>query len=63
MSHRFPDTLLDLFALFDMFVSSLVRGYANLLWVIPILSDDPRRESRMARETQPGNFVVVSKMT
>ena len=33
------DTLLDLC------VSSLRRGHANLLCVVPILSDDPRRES------------------
>ena len=33
------DTLLDLC------VSSLRRGHANLLCIVPILSDDPRRES------------------
>ena len=33
------DTLLDLC------VSSLRRGHANLLYIVPILSDDPRRES------------------
>ena len=34
------DTLLDLC------VSSLRRGHANLLCIVPILTDDPRRESR-----------------
>ena len=35
------DTLLDLC------VSSLRRGHANLLCIVPILTDDPRRESEM----------------
>jgi len=34
------DTLLDLC------VSSLRRGHANLLCIVPILTDDPRRESK-----------------
>ena len=29
----------------DLCVSSLRRGHANLLCIVPILSDDPRRES------------------
>ena len=28
-------------------VSSLLRGHANLLCIVPILTDDPRRESEM----------------
>ena len=35
------DTLLDLC------VSSLRRGHANLLCIVPILTDDPRRESKL----------------
>jgi len=31
--------------LLDMCVSSLRRGHANLLCIVPILTDDPRRES------------------
>ena len=31
--------------LLDLCVSSLRRGHANLLCIVPILSDDPRRES------------------
>jgi hypothetical protein len=27
-------------------VSSLRRGHANLLCIVPILTDDPRRESK-----------------
>ena len=33
------------FTLLDVCVSSLRRGHANLLCVVPILTDDPRRES------------------
>ena len=36
-----------LFTLLDLCVSSLRRGHANLLCIVPILTDDPRRESRM----------------
>lgn len=32
--------------LLDLCVSSLRRGHANLLCIVPILSDDPRRESK-----------------
>ena len=32
-----------LFTLLDLCVSSLRRGHANLLCVVPILRDDPRR--------------------
>ena len=38
------DTLLDLC------VSSLRRGHANLLCIVPILTDDPRRESDIQRQ-------------
>ena len=31
--------------LLDLCVSSLRRGHANLLCIVPVLSDDPRRES------------------
>merc|ERR1719433_224933 len=33
-----------LFTLLDLCVSSLRRGHANLLCIVPILTDDPRRE-------------------
>ena len=36
---------LRLFTLLDLRVPSLRRGHANLLCVVPILKDDPRRES------------------
>ena len=36
-----------LFTLLDLCVSSLRRGHANLLCIIPILTDDPRRESKV----------------
>ena len=35
-----------LFTLLDLCVSSLRRGHANLLYIVPILTDDPRRESK-----------------
>ena len=34
-----------LFTPLDLCVSSLRRGHANLLCIVPILADDPRRES------------------
>ena len=34
-----------LFSLLDLFVSSLRRGHANILCIVPSLTDDPRRES------------------
>ena len=34
-----------LVTLLDLCVSSLRRGHANLLCIVSILSDDPRRES------------------
>jgi hypothetical protein len=36
-----------LFTLLDLCVSSLRRGHANLLCIVPILTDDPRRESEI----------------
>ena len=33
--------------LLDLCVSSLRRGHANLLCIVPILTDDPRRESNV----------------
>ena len=38
-------TCKKLFTLLDLCVSSLRRGHANLLCIVPILTDDPRRES------------------
>ena len=35
-----------MFTLLDLCVSSLRRGHANLLCIVPILTDDPRRESK-----------------
>ena len=39
-------TTKELFTLLDLCVSSLRRGHANLLCIVPILTDDPRRESK-----------------
>ena len=35
----------NILTLLDLCVSSLRRGHANLLCIVPILTDDPRRES------------------
>ena len=35
------------YTLLDLCVSSLRRGHANLLCIVPILTDDPRRESEI----------------
>jgi len=40
----------------DLSVSSLRRGHANLLCIVPILTDDPRRES--VREAGPSATLV-----
>ena len=37
--------------LLDLCVSSLRRGHANLLCIVPILTDDPRRESESSEYT------------
>ena len=37
----------ELFTLLDLCVASLRRGHANLLCIVPILTDDPQRESVM----------------
>ena len=34
-----------MFTLLDLCVSSLRMGHASLLCIVPILTDDPRRES------------------
>ena len=41
-------SLLHLFTLLDLCMSSLRRGRANILCIVPILRDDPRRESETA---------------
>ena len=38
-----------LYTLLDLCVSSLRRGHANLLCIVPILTDDPRRESERGK--------------
>ena len=46
-SQRFMTEAKKLFTLLDLCVSSLRRGHANLLCIVPILTDDPRRESNI----------------
>ena len=46
-------TTKKLFTLLDLCVSSLRRGHANLLCIVPILTDDPRRESKDHFELSP----------
>ena len=45
-AQRARDLSKKLFTLLDLCVSSLRRGHANLLCIVPILTDDPRRESK-----------------
>ena len=46
-SEKFAERSKKLFTLLDLCVSSLRRGHANLLCIVPILTDDPRRESNL----------------
>ena len=48
-----------LFTLLDLCVSSLRRGHANLLCIVPILTDDPRRESSFVLQ----NWIPRGKCT
>ena len=47
--------------LLDLCVSSLRRGHANLLCTVPILTDDPRRESRYPGILIPYLFFSIYK--
>jgi hypothetical protein len=49
----------ELFTLLDLCVSSLRRGHANLLCIVPILTDDPRRESELRLQIR--NRIVHAK--
>ena len=49
-----------LFTLLDLCVSSLRRGHANLLCIVPILTDDPRRESEhVLANMRVVNFITI----
>ena len=50
-----PCMYAKLFTLLDLCVSSLRRGHANLLCIVPILTDDPRRESKISMENRSSN--------
>ena len=47
-----------LFTLLDLCVSSLRRGHANLLCIVPILTDDPRRESSITLNSEVGACTI-----
>ena len=47
-----------LFTLPDLRVSSLRRGHANLLCIVPILTDDPRRESKETEKEQKSRAYI-----
>ena len=50
----------ELFTLLDLCVSSLRRGHANLLCIVPILTDDPRRESEHVLANKRGaNSITI----
>ena len=46
--------------LLDLCVSSLRRGHANLLCIVPILTDDPRRESAAVSEKYVSRRSTIS---
>ena len=52
-----------LFTLFDLCVSSLRRGHANLLCIVPILADDLRRESDSVDSVVTKNLMVIKRET
>ena len=54
-----PEGYKKLGTFLDLCVSSLRRGHANLLCIIPVLSDDPRRESDSAAWQ---NIGIVDKL-
>ena len=49
--------------LLDLCVSSLRRGHANLLCIVPILSDDPRRESNRGLQNRVMGLEGAQKNT
>ena len=49
--------------LLDLCVSSLRRGHANLLCIVPILSDDPRRESNRGLQNRVMGLEGTQKNT
>ena len=51
-----------LFTLLDLCVSSLRRGHANLLCIVPILTDDPRRESEYFTNSTYGGAARLTGM-
>ena len=46
--HYFARNIVNMFTLLDLRVSSLRRGHANLLCIVPISTDDPQRESKLS---------------
>jgi hypothetical protein len=50
---------IKLSALFDLCLSSLRRGHANLLCIVAVLTDDPRRESGGAMFLPAGQQATV----
>ena len=53
MSSFFSMAQTSIRTLLDLCVSSLRRGHANLLCIVPILTDDPRRESERSSAEVP----------
>ena len=54
---------LKLFTLLDLCVSSLREGHANILCIVPMFMDDPRRESRKCVLWVPVLFLVCLVLT
>ena len=51
-----------LFTLLDVCVSSLRRGHANILCIVPIVTDDPRRESQGNIPVRTSRFEHIAKL-
>ena len=53
---------IQLFTLLDVCVSSLRRGNANLLCIVPTLTDDPRRESGWQAEYSMTSVYAMAQL-
>ena len=51
--------IIILFTLLDVRVSSLHRGHANIICIVPILADDPRRKS-FTKQDGCGSYRIAS---
>ena len=60
--HGYCFNFKELFTLLDLCVSSLRRGHAYLLCIVPMLTDDPRGESELKYRRKDVSGEVSSKV-